>query len=181
MDGWNTRFLLGWLIFRCYVSFRECKQILIIPVLAKLWESLDWTFSLFFSSLVGREHIWRTKSSHIFSGQNESGKKHQKAQQNTILQNKITKNQSLWRKMSPKKKSIIDIVNQVARKNIKHNQPSCSFLFQFECFYISPSKRTFHQRSSPRWQPKLQPTGKVPGSCWHALMTELFSGPRIQF
>ena len=23
MDGWNTSFLLGWLIFRCYVSFRE--------------------------------------------------------------------------------------------------------------------------------------------------------------
>ena len=24
MDGWNTRFLLGWPIFRCYVSCREC-------------------------------------------------------------------------------------------------------------------------------------------------------------
>ena len=24
MDGWNTSFLLGWPIFRCYVSFREC-------------------------------------------------------------------------------------------------------------------------------------------------------------
>ena len=23
MDGWNTGFLLGWPIFRCYVSFRE--------------------------------------------------------------------------------------------------------------------------------------------------------------
>ena len=23
MDGWNTTFLLGWPIFRCYVSFRE--------------------------------------------------------------------------------------------------------------------------------------------------------------
>ena len=23
MDGWNTSFLLGWSIFRCYVSFRE--------------------------------------------------------------------------------------------------------------------------------------------------------------
>ena len=23
MDGWNTTFLLGWLIFRCHVSFRE--------------------------------------------------------------------------------------------------------------------------------------------------------------
>ena len=23
MDGWNTHFLLGWPIFRCYVSFRE--------------------------------------------------------------------------------------------------------------------------------------------------------------
>ncbi len=23
MDGWNTSFLLGWPIFRCYVSFRE--------------------------------------------------------------------------------------------------------------------------------------------------------------
>ncbi len=25
MDGWNTSFLLGWPIFRCYVSFREGK------------------------------------------------------------------------------------------------------------------------------------------------------------
>ena len=24
MDDWNTTFLLGWPIFRCYVSFREC-------------------------------------------------------------------------------------------------------------------------------------------------------------
>ena len=24
MDGWNTSFLLGWPIVRCYVSFREC-------------------------------------------------------------------------------------------------------------------------------------------------------------
>ena len=24
MDGWNISFLLGWPIFRCYVSFREC-------------------------------------------------------------------------------------------------------------------------------------------------------------
>ena len=23
IDGWNTSFLLGWPIFRCYVSFRE--------------------------------------------------------------------------------------------------------------------------------------------------------------
>ena len=23
MDGWKTSFLLGWPIFRCYVSFRE--------------------------------------------------------------------------------------------------------------------------------------------------------------
>ena len=27
MDGWNTSFLLGWSIFRCYVSFRECNYI----------------------------------------------------------------------------------------------------------------------------------------------------------
>ena len=26
MDGWNTSFLLGWPIFRCYVSFREGKH-----------------------------------------------------------------------------------------------------------------------------------------------------------
>ena len=24
MDGWNTSFLLGWPIFRCYVSFKGC-------------------------------------------------------------------------------------------------------------------------------------------------------------
>ncbi len=24
MDGWKTSFLLGWPIFRCYVTFREC-------------------------------------------------------------------------------------------------------------------------------------------------------------
>ena len=24
VDGWNSSFLLGWPIFRCYVSFREC-------------------------------------------------------------------------------------------------------------------------------------------------------------
>ena len=23
MDGWNTSFVLGWPIFRCYISFRE--------------------------------------------------------------------------------------------------------------------------------------------------------------
>ena len=27
MDGWNTSFLLGWPIFRCYVSFRECNYL----------------------------------------------------------------------------------------------------------------------------------------------------------
>ena len=26
MDGWNTSFLLGWTIFRGYVSFRECND-----------------------------------------------------------------------------------------------------------------------------------------------------------
>ena len=26
MDGWNTNFLLGWTIFRGYVSFRECRS-----------------------------------------------------------------------------------------------------------------------------------------------------------
>ena len=26
MDGWNTTFLLGWPIFRGYVSFRECSS-----------------------------------------------------------------------------------------------------------------------------------------------------------
>ncbi len=26
MDGWNTSFLLGWPIFRGYVSFRECRS-----------------------------------------------------------------------------------------------------------------------------------------------------------
>ena len=26
MDGWTTSFLLGWPIFRGYVSFRECKR-----------------------------------------------------------------------------------------------------------------------------------------------------------
>ena len=30
MDGWNTSFLLGWPIFRCYVSFRECVYKLIM-------------------------------------------------------------------------------------------------------------------------------------------------------
>ena len=28
MDGWNTSFLLGWPIFRGYVSFREGKHVL---------------------------------------------------------------------------------------------------------------------------------------------------------
>ena len=27
MDGWNTSFLLGWPIFRCYVSFREGRSV----------------------------------------------------------------------------------------------------------------------------------------------------------
>ena len=27
MDGWNTSFLLRWPIFRCYISFRECRKI----------------------------------------------------------------------------------------------------------------------------------------------------------
>ena len=27
MDGWNISFLLGWPIFRCHVSFRECTPI----------------------------------------------------------------------------------------------------------------------------------------------------------
>ena len=26
IDGWNTNFLLGWPVFRCYVSVRECNQ-----------------------------------------------------------------------------------------------------------------------------------------------------------
>ena len=34
MDGWNTLFLLGWPIFRCYVSFRECTGFI-----ARLWLS----------------------------------------------------------------------------------------------------------------------------------------------
>ena len=28
MDGWNTTFLSGWPIFRCHVSFRECRSLL---------------------------------------------------------------------------------------------------------------------------------------------------------
>ena len=31
MDGWNTTFLLGRPIFRCYVSFREGKALIIRP------------------------------------------------------------------------------------------------------------------------------------------------------
>ena len=31
MDGWNISFLLGWPIFRCYVSFRECTVISKFP------------------------------------------------------------------------------------------------------------------------------------------------------
>ena len=29
MDGWNTTFLLGWPIFRAYVSFREGKFLIL--------------------------------------------------------------------------------------------------------------------------------------------------------
>ena len=33
MDGWKTSFLLGWPIFRCYVSFREgSKNLQVAPV-----------------------------------------------------------------------------------------------------------------------------------------------------
>ena len=34
MDGWNTSFLLGWPIFRCYVRFRECIS---LQMMASLW------------------------------------------------------------------------------------------------------------------------------------------------
>ena len=34
MDGWNTSFLLGWPIFRCYVSFREC--------IYSIWKYFQW-------------------------------------------------------------------------------------------------------------------------------------------
>ena len=36
MDGWNTSFLLGWSIFRCYVSFRECNGYLVV------WGPVVW-------------------------------------------------------------------------------------------------------------------------------------------
>ena len=36
MDGWNTSFLLGWPIFRCYVGFRECTLKGVFPALCLL-------------------------------------------------------------------------------------------------------------------------------------------------
>ena len=32
MDGWNTSFLLGWPIFRCYVSYREGTLFLLFKI-----------------------------------------------------------------------------------------------------------------------------------------------------
>ena len=34
MDGWNTSFLLGWPIFRCYFRSRECIS---LQMMASLW------------------------------------------------------------------------------------------------------------------------------------------------
>ena len=54
-DGWNTRFLLGWPIFRCHLSFRECKAkgvfrcfFLAGKVLGPiLWGSITWAITVF--------------------------------------------------------------------------------------------------------------------------------------
>ena len=37
MDGWNTSFLLGWPIFRCYVSFREGTSWIFYQVFVVVW------------------------------------------------------------------------------------------------------------------------------------------------
>ena len=40
MDGWNTSFILGWPIFRCYVSFREGKTFSVKVLFSETnWES----------------------------------------------------------------------------------------------------------------------------------------------
>ena len=36
MDGWNTSFLLGWPIFRCYVGIRVCTLKGVFPALCLL-------------------------------------------------------------------------------------------------------------------------------------------------
>ena len=43
MDGWNTTFLLGWPIFRCYVSFREGKGCRLgLVVILKMFLMSSW-------------------------------------------------------------------------------------------------------------------------------------------
>ena len=44
MDGWNSGFLLGWPIFRCYVSFREGISYLFSPLFGE-----DSHFDSYFS------------------------------------------------------------------------------------------------------------------------------------
>ena len=60
MDGWNTNFLLGWPIFRCYVRFREC-----IPHLLGSGVASHRSFHHVSSSPASDKFkpLWRTKVS----------------------------------------------------------------------------------------------------------------------
>ena len=43
MDGWNTTFLLGWPIFRGYVSFREGRVVIVILMVLTEECRIYWT------------------------------------------------------------------------------------------------------------------------------------------
>ncbi len=64
MDGWNTSFLLGWPIFRCYVSFRGCMSLL-WQSYAKLRSSVHFQVLVWlFYSFCGNQMTHQLKKFH---------------------------------------------------------------------------------------------------------------------
>ena len=58
MDGWNTSFLLGWPIFRGYVSFRECNHMENFPL---FYRRISYDILLNAGSVNHSHHVWDTQ------------------------------------------------------------------------------------------------------------------------
>ena len=64
MDGWNTTFLLGWSISRCYVSFREGKSEsrLLLPTMK------ERTKNMYKNCIPGHGNQWKSSSNSFIFG-----------------------------------------------------------------------------------------------------------------
>ena len=53
MDGWNTSLLLGWPVFRGYVSFRECISAIMKTLNVESHDGIQLTWELWMITVLG--------------------------------------------------------------------------------------------------------------------------------